>query len=152
MPGPNLQPARDALDRLMEDTCVIVRDQDGTGNLVLNEATGALEPTYDDEAVVYGPATRGDGGRELGGRCMLVPGGLQRREDSAGGQDLDVKVYTLTIPWDAPMPQYGDTVLILSSRRDPEMVGQQLRLRGNPDVSTFLVSRQLDVERVVAVV
>lgn len=146
--GPDLSFARQQVEALMDDTCVITRDHQGGRDDVLNQDTGELVTKPNDEAVVYDETSIGDGGRELGARCKVSPMSADSaaRNVSEGGNPLRTRYYRGSIPWDAPMPAKGDELRLTSSRRDPELVGQLFYVE---DVltSTFLVSRRLVLER-----
>jgi hypothetical protein len=117
--GPDLTTARQAVENLMDDTCTIYRDVEGTADDGLDPETGELLLPDPDADLVYA------------GRCKLAP--------TLPG------AYSCGLPWDSPEPAIGDVVTVDSTRRDPDLVGKTLVVR---DVlySTFLVSRKLTLE------
>lgn len=130
----------------MDDTCTIIRDSQGTADDVLNTVTGSLVPPAPDTVTVYDGATLGDAGRELGGRCKVSAADPATDVRRQGGVDIFETAYNGSVPWDAPMPAIGDVLTITSSRRDPELVGQEFRVTA-VGVSTFLISRRLRLDK-----
>jgi hypothetical protein len=143
--GPDLSTAREAVEALMDDTCEISWDAQGVGDDVLDEETGDLLAPDPDSGLVYDATTLGDGGRELGGRCKVASIGRDPRTTTEGGVAVLTGLYNGSIPWDAPVPPVGATFKITSSRRDPDLVGQEFIVK---DVAfgTFLISRKMTLE------
>ncbi len=136
--GPNLATARRAVERLMDDTCVVTRDADGTLDADFEEATGRLLPQA-PETLYVGP-------------CKVKSEGLLSGTHGAqeGGGTINPRIYTGAIPLDidgvaTPVFQVGDLLTITSSRRDPELVGRAFRV-GETRYGTFSVSRKFVLE------
>lgn len=130
---PNLDGAREAINRLLGDRCVIRFDADGRRDDVLNEDTGIMEPPAGDAPTIWA------------GPCKV-------RVDNSDvvdevGKRLDFSRYTVTLPWDAPVIPIGAEVEIIDSARDRQLVGMRASVRG-VERKTFLVSRRLQVEEV----
>jgi hypothetical protein len=103
--GPNLTSARDAVERLMDDTCLIRRNELGVHDGVLDPQTGrVLEPA--DATVVFT------------GRCKIKHRGEGERQS----------MYEIGYPIGGLAPAEGDEVTITSARRDPKLVGLRLRI------------------------
>lgn len=132
--GPNLATAKAAVEKLMDDTCVITRNPSGLDNAVLDQGTGQL--TDDDPVQLYS------------GRCLLsAPGGLGVGEGlrERGGAEYLARTYKVSLPLGTIEFQRGDRVVITSSRRDPLVVGKEMVIKGVIS-STFAVSRKLVCE------
>lgn len=142
--GPDLNNARAAVERLMDDTCTITIDAQGAGDDVLNDADGSLTPPDPDASTIYDDTTTGDGGRALGARCKVSPAGLAPQTIIEGDVDISQRVYNGSIPWDAPMPPVGGVLKVTSSRRDPQLVNEEFQIR-SVVVSTFLVARKMQL-------
>lgn len=146
--GPNLAPARVAVERLMDDSCEITRPNLGTGTL--DEASGKiLSPT---PTVIYNQTTTGEGGRSLadaenlGGMCSTSrPDRRQASFHESGGRIIGNASPIGKIPVDAPLIKVGDLYRITSSRRDPQLVGKVYRV-AEVIFSTYSVSRRLVLE------
>lgn len=143
--GPDLSVARVVVEALMDDTCVITRDEEKFSDDVLDPVTGRLTPPTPDTITVYDSSTTGAEGRALGGRCKVSPQNTQPSERLEGGAEVNARMYNGSIPWDAPMPKIGDLLLIASSYRDPQLVGKTFKVQ-SVEVSTFLVSRRMQLE------
>lgn len=144
--GPDLSFAREQVEALMDDTCVIFLDDEGTEDDVLDEVTGELQPPADDTANVYDETTLGYEDRPLEGRCKVTPQGNDNpRYRNEAGEILSTRWYNGSIPWDSPLPVEGAILRVTSSRRDPELVDQEFRVR-EVVVSTFLVARRMVLE------
>ena len=144
--GPDLSDARLAVEDLMDDSCRIVRYEDASVD-TLDVVTGSLSVPAGDPVTVYDESSTGDGGRVLLGRCKASPmTESQPRLGSEGAVEILPRPYRFSVPWDAPEPKIGDLITILSSRRDPTLVGTEFIVK---DVmrSTFLVGRRMIVER-----
>lgn len=139
--GPNLDPARRAVERLMDDECVVIRDasegEDHTDDDELDQETGALVPPDGDVAEVYA------------GKCFIsAPGGIGigDRLRVEGGVSLTERVFQLSIPMDSPVLKRGDLVRVTASRRNSHLVDQEFRVRDSVE-STFSVSHKWILER-----
>lgn len=118
--GPDLEPARLAVEALMDDTCRITRG----GGLSVDPDT--LLPVASGGEVLY-PVGAEDG------RCTLSAVDNVASEGQVGGQDQTSVRYALKLPRDvAPRLRTGDVVLMTSSRRDPLVPG-----------ATFVIDEQL---------
>lgn len=133
MAGPDLAGATRAVERLMEDACIITSDP-GTNDDVLDTNTGVMSDPVAD-SVIYE------------GECLIVPGGTQQRSELRGGVDAGVKWYTGLLPKESGVPARGSKLLVTESRRDPELVGKEFAIR-EVQVNGFLVIRQLGLELV----
>lgn len=144
--GPKLDAGRRAVERLMDDACVITRPPlDGTGTL--NTQTGNVETASD--TMIYNAASTGEDGRSLadadvqGGMCMVSSfGERQPSWRSEGGAIVLNENMALKIPVDAPLVKKGDEVWITSSRRDPQLVNNRYRIEAIVE-KTFAISRRL---------
>lgn len=131
--GPDLAPAKAAVERLMDDTCDIVRAV-GPSDDTLNAVTGVLTSPV-AATTIYS------------GRCKVSPqGDVQPREIDEGGDELTHRLFKLAIPLALAPVAIGDDVTITSSRRDQELVGMKLVVREVLQ-STFAVSRRMIAER-----
>lgn len=134
--GPDLSAGQEAVEALMDDTCVITRNDAGDTDAVLDQNTGQL---------VQNPAST-----RYEGRCLLkAPSGLVNRPAEQGGMFYTLSTYQLKLPLseldESTEPQPGDLVLMTSSRRDPAVVGKQFRIL-SVDVRTMAVSRVCNLE------
>jgi hypothetical protein len=116
--------------RLLTDTARLTRDP-GTSNDALDRTTLRLTPG--PPTVVYE------------GPCLI---GVQRQRDQRldrGGQPVERQRITARLPADAPSPEAGDILTVLSSAADPTLVGRPLRVI---DVAraTVALTRQLVLE------
>lgn len=149
--GPDLSAGVAALERLMDDVCLVTRDAESVGDDVLNEATGELEPPDDDTNVVYGPDTVDDDGEALDGKCKIAPWGQDQPQNRQTGLiDERPRWYRLTLPLRTPVaniPIKGDRVVITSSRRDSWLLTQEFIVKEQMG-SSMAVSRRLMVELV----
>lgn len=133
--GPDLSPAKAAVERLMDDTCTITRNPDGLADAELDQDTMELvDPA--GLTTVYGPNKK----------CSVsAPGGIgigdATREQ--GGEQFVLRVYQVTIPLESAEVLKGDKVRIVSSRRDRLLVGQEFTVRdivyGSMSVSRKLI-------------
>lgn len=128
--GPDLSSAKEAVERLQDDACVITRT---SGSPVLNQTTGNME--YPAAANIYNAASLGEGGRSLsdadgsGGRCSIgYPSNTQPSYREEGGRMILNSIPEAKLPLDAPLIREGDILIVKSSRRDPRLVGQEFRV------------------------
>lgn len=128
MTGPNLEPGRKAMERLMEDTCVVSRDSSGTNDDVFNQDTGVYTPPPNDVATVYT------------GKCLLSVQGNVGREAGRGGGSFQIVGYKLQIPISGPTLEVGDWVELTGSRRDPANIGKRFQV-GRPQYGTMALTR-----------
>lgn len=128
MTGPNLEPGRKALERLMDDSCVITRDPSGTADDTFDQTTGAYTPPAGDVTTVYT------------GKCLLTAQSNVGREANRGGGSYAVVGYKLQIPVAGPLLHVGDWVKLTSSRRDPAQVGKKFQV-ARPQYSTLTMTR-----------
>lgn len=130
--GPDLTPAVRAVERLMDDTCVIVRNPGGVQDAVLNQVTGALvDPDSRD------PVYRG--------KCKIGGTGLVLGSRTEGGVSFEGETLALSLPLDSPQLLEGDVVTMTSSRRDPQLKGQTFTVI-RIIYSSMAVSRKVLVE------
>jgi hypothetical protein len=145
--GPDLTTAREAVERLQDDSCIITR----AGAAVLNQVTGKMESPA--PATIYNAASLGEGGRSLadkdgtGGRCSInYPSNTQPSYREEGGRQILRSVPEARIPLDAPLVLEGDILTVISSRRDPQLVNQSFRVSDVVEKS-MVVSRRLVLEK-----
>lgn len=144
--GPDLTVAREAVEALMDDTCIVTRPGDPDDD-VLDIDTGEIGSSS-TATPVYGPDTLGFEDRELGSRCKFKPASdNQPDEQEWGGDTRPRRFYSIGLPWDAPDVQEGDKIDCTSSRRDPLLVGQTFIVR-EVVYSTMLVQRRVTAENV----
>jgi hypothetical protein len=147
--GPDLSFAKEAVERLQDDSCTITRDP--AGDDVFNPDTGNVEspPGFN----VYNAASLGEGGRSLadaggtGGRCSVsykTANQVAYRDE--GGRQIMNSTPEARIPIDAPVVREGDFLTVVSSRRDPQLVGQTFRVADVIE-ATMAVSRRLMLEK-----
>lgn len=117
--GPDLSFAETAVEQLMDDVCVILRDVGGDGDGTLDYDTGKL--TDAAPVPVYA------------GRCSFSTSTLAEAagEAEVGGALVPKQSQAVSIPLSyvrahpEAEPQEGDVVLAVSARRDPGLVGSQ---------------------------
>lgn len=130
----------------MDDACVATFNS--RSDDVLDESTGKVIPG--SPVTLYDETTTGAGGRSLadddgtGGKCKVTK--ASNTADSAGfteegGETTGLDLYRFSTPWDAPVLPIGAVVKITSSRRDPDLVGQEIEIK-RPIFSTFLINRR----------
>lgn len=130
--GPNLDAAKRAVERLMDDTCTIRRpraDADRVLDRGTGEVTAPSRPPYYD------------------GPCMVKAVGSPG-ENYAGGNEKVYLRYEVTIPLTdniANEPEPGDIVDVTTSRRDFGLVGLRLRVM-SAEFKTFAISRKMQCE------
>jgi hypothetical protein len=145
--GPDLTDAREAVEALQDDACLITRPSPAT----FNQVTGNMDSAA--PAVVYSAASIGDGGRSLadqdgtGGRCSIsYPSSARAGYREEGGRQVLDSVPEARLPLDAPLVKEGDTFTVVSSRRDPQLVNQSFRVSDVIE-KTMAVSRRLVLEK-----
>ncbi len=143
--GPDLSTAVEAIEALMDDTCVIDRDPDAELDNVLDTVTGALTRPEGHPFRVYDETTTGEGGRPLGAKCKVTKSNTQMKYSQEAGRAVRTAAFMGAIPVDSPMPWEGDILTVTSSRRDSELVGLTFRV-GEVVVSTFAVQRKFELE------
>lgn len=133
----------------MDDACIVRYDPEGAQDETL-DADGYLNPPNPDDLTLYNASTQGLDGRSLadqdatGGKCkvkMATQSEIARYAQD-GGVIENKQFYTLGVPWDAPEFPINAVAQIVSSRRDPLMVGQELHTRAAASIGTFNVSRK----------
>ena len=132
--GPNLASAKRAIEKLMDDRCVIRFDVEGAGDDTFDEDTLLEAPPAFDSLYVYQ------------GRCMVRTQGAT--ETNLAGRVVPSRSYHVKIPVDAPVIPRGAVVTITAARRDPQLVGQRFTVQ-DAKTSTFAVSRELTCERLL---
>ncbi len=151
--GPDLDGARAAVEALMDDAAIIRYDPQGRNDDQWDHTTGRRIRPNPDSSEVYNASSVGFGGRSLadtdhlGGKCKVQVAAASSipREAREGGAQTPTEYYNVGLPWDAPIPRKGAEIEIVSSRRDPDLVGQRLVVRSN-HYGTFLVSRKILAE------
>jgi len=146
--GPDLTSAKEAVERLQDDSCIITR---GDGTPVWNQTTGKTE--YGGASIIYSAASLGEDGRSLadqagtGGRCSIsYPSNAQASYRTEGGRQVLDEVPEAKIPVDGPLVREGDILTVVSSRRDPQLVGQAFRVSRVVE-KTFAISRRIVLEK-----
>jgi len=127
--GPDLTAAREAVRALMDDECRLLRDMssDGPMEAVLDTHTLSLvQPAGAGEFLVYQ------------GRCKVQPAGTAfttavEREARKAQREV---TYNIGIPFDAPQPREGDSVVVVSARSNDALIGRRFRV-GKVLLSTF---------------
>lgn len=128
--GPDLAPAVAAIERLMDDDCVIARP---------GAPTGRVNPT--NGRPMLGPA-----GEVYAGPCLVASGNPTDMPAERGGVVAPVDETNISIPLGAPLvPTPGDLVVITGSRRDPDLTGRVFKVLAIP-YKSFAISRKLRVE------
>lgn len=112
----NLDAARRALERLMDDQVTITRDPQQTDDDTFDQATGQYTPPVGDVTTVY------TGKALVSGRANVGTQG-----NRAGGS-FQVVDYTLQIPIAAPALRAGDWVQVTSSLRDSTQVNKKFQI------------------------
>lgn len=133
--GPNLAPAKAAVERLMDDTCTITRDPQGEDDSQFDGNTGQLFADQGDPEPVWT------------GRCKVSSAGLisGTHGEQEGGATVNARIYEGAIPIDAPEILIGDVLTLESSRRDLLLVGKQFRVT-DVRYGSFSVSRKFVLE------
>ncbi|MGW9412162.1 DUF6093 family protein [Streptomyces diastaticus] len=98
---------------------------------MLDEMTGALEPSGEDSEVVW----EGNGAVVPAGQPML----LVLLDGSVAQVPTDT-AYQAMLPVAAPRANPSDLPTVISSSRDPQLVGRRFRV-GDAAVGTFAVVR-----------
>lgn len=136
--GPDLSFAEVAIERLMDDTCVITRDQGGTLTGTLDRDTGTIVDS--DLALVYD------------GKCSVASTTVSSTSNREEGDSLIPETsYTVSLPLSYlrfhpnAEPAQGDVVVVTSARRDPSLVNQGFKV-GKILKRTMAVSRKMVVE------
>ncbi|MEU3046220.1 DUF6093 family protein [Streptomyces sp. NPDC006984] len=127
----DLSGVRRIVEGLLDDELRLWRDADGRTDDVLDETTGELEPSGADGDVVW----EGHGAvLPVGQPALLVPldGSVARVPTSTA--------YQAMLPVTAPRANSGDLLTVISSSRDPQLVGRRFRV-GDAIVGTFAVVR-----------
>lgn len=149
--GPDLDSARDAIEALMDDACIVRYDPQGRHDDIWDHETGRRIRPNPDDSIIYDASSVGDSGRSLadddatGGKCKLKLASNESvpRSLIEGGGQQPQSFYHFSVPWDAPILSNGATIEMVSSRRDPELDGdRQLTIKGQPKYGTMLVSRK----------
>lgn len=145
--GPDLSAAKEAVERLQDDSCIVTR----VSTAVFNETTGKLE--YPAPATIYSAASLGEGGRSLadsggtGGRCSVnYPSSARAQYRTEGGRQILDSTPEARLPVDAPLVREGDIFTVVSSRRDPQLVNQVFRVSDVIEKS-MAVSRRIVLEK-----
>lgn len=145
--GPNLNPGRVRLERLMDDTCIIVRNPLGLRDGVYDEATRVVAPSA--MTIIYDASSIGTGQfgtRSHNGKCKVSSlRDSQPRTLEIADTSIDARVYRFSIPVDTPLLAVGDRSYIMTSRRNPNMVGVEFVVTG-VIASTFAMSNKVVAE------
>lgn len=120
---------RRAAEGLMTDTCTITR---GGGGRVFDPAAGEYVTTPGEEL--------------YRGRCRVRPRDNADQVVEAGGQNVSLFPYVLSVPVSAVAFAVDDLVTVTASRLDPALVGITLRVR-QVNVGSQVTARRLGCER-----
>lgn len=133
--GPDLGPAIEAVEALMDDTCIITFDPEGVDDDVIDESTGRLIVTPGDSTVVYD------------GKCKVTPWSRQQQPliTDQDGLELRPRWYVGSIPVASDVPEVGAIFTLTSSRRDPWLLGKPFIIKVIQG-STFSISRKFMME------
>lgn len=133
--GPSLESGRRAVERLMEDTMIMVRDPRGAQDETFSAATGQIGSpagtrnsfiTYDETAVGNGQY----GSRALFGKCLVVSlRDSQPRFVTESLDQVDSRFMKIMFPIDAALPAIGDRCFVTQSRRSVDHVGRVYEVR-----------------------
>lgn len=137
MPGPDLSAARARVEALLDDTCVVTRDDHDVHDDELDPDTGEL---VDPQAA----------GQLYTGPCLVLPAapGVDPAE-LFGAADLDRPGrYRVLLRLDAPDLPAGARLTVTQSRRDPLLTGAAFRVTGPVQLASLTVVRQVEVEQV----
>ncbi len=126
--------ARAAAERIMEDTCTIVRDPDFADDSTLNTTTGVL--TGGATVEVYD------------GPCRVKPEERQESNADEGGAPTVRSRYRATIPLDSDEVYRGDLFTLTDSTYDPLIQDATFTVQG-VTVATHAFQRVLHLDRVV---
>lgn len=129
-----LAQARAAAERIMEDTCTILRDPDFAGDSTLNTSTGVL--TAGATVDVYD------------GPCRVRPAERQDGESDEGGAPMVRSRYVATVPLDAAEAVKGDLLTLTVSTYDSQLAGARFVVQSSR-VATHAFQRILTLDRVV---
>lgn len=132
--GPDLSAAKEAIEALMDDTCLITRDPAGEADSAFDPETGDLTTPVGQPILVYE------------GQCKLSKTKVQMKYSQEAGRAVPVQSYSGGIPLESGLPQEGDALLVTSSRRDPELAGREFRI-AEVTLSSWAVQRRFDLER-----
>lgn len=117
----DLSPARSAVALLMTSTCDIQRDAEGVQDDTLDPDTLELSRPPGEPSTLYsGPCMV----RRVGERLDAA---RRDGENDAGGEDRERPGYEVGLPFDAPVPQRDD-VVVITGCDDGSLVGQRLRV------------------------
>lgn len=141
----DIDAARSVAEELMVDAVIITRNPKGRTDATMDPDTLRMVDQPGQPAVVYDGTTLGDGGRPLVGMARIHPPSQLPAAETEGGRRYVARTTRVSIPWDAPDVESGDTVTVISSAHDPHLDGKVLIVRAVP-VHTHVVTRQLNVE------
>lgn len=118
----------------MLDRCRITRDEQGSGDDVLDRATFKLTPPSPDTTTVYE------------GPCMLGVE-VREREEAEGGGDTYRRRWRIRIPVSADLPLHNDvaTMTEVHEQGDQSMVDREFKVI-TASGGTFAVTRKVTVE------
>lgn len=149
--GPDLEAARKAVERLMDDTCAVYRGVDDSSSDVLDPDTGVLVSApmvriYPTQAMIDADPDM----ETLGGPVSFrtVGEGFTTTQTRVQGGDAETyRMFNVRTPInDSPSFLEGDLMVCITSRRDPTLVDVQFVVR-EAMASSFSVSRKLLAER-----
>jgi hypothetical protein len=123
--------ARNTAARVMDSTCTITRDVEGTQDDWWDPVTGQIVSGTGDSSSVYE------------GPCMIRPASSRRGSEVEASATMWEQLYRVRIGVGAAAVQRGDTVTITACPADPQMVGRQLRV-SEAEGGTYAVTRILE--------
>jgi len=141
MAGFDLSGARRVVERgVLLDSIEVTRGAPGEGGLVLDPVTGELVPGPVSSPVVVCTDTPALVQPSLGYEAVPALEGAQAEEEERGP-------YQLLVGLDAPPILTQDIVRVLTSRLDPQLVGERFRVTARGDVATLTVVRKVWLQR-----
>lgn len=132
--GPNLATAKTAVERLMDDTCTIIRPAT-TGEMLLSQETGELAASLGNPRIVI-----------YEGICKVKLKSSNRF--TMGDSDEAKRRYEGSIVLEADPIQVGDLWEHTSARRDDQLVGRTFKVV-EIVLSSFAISRKVTLEELV---
>jgi hypothetical protein len=122
---------KDFVETLMDDTVSITRDAAGTSDDIFDETTGSYFQR--DAKVIYD------------GKAWISYQSGQSASPTEGGIEVDVEVYTVNVPVDAPEIKELDCITVTASLRNPNLVGKKFYAKAST-FGTFKVRQKVRME------
>lgn len=135
MTGPDLEAGRLAVEALMDDECVILRNADWHYDDEFDPDTGELAPPDPEWEELYA------------GPCKVRQ--VSERDRREGGADLSTATHIGAIPVGGEEDIHrGDVLRVTDSRRDPLLIGREFTVR-TIYYGTFTIQRRFGLETVL---